>query len=216
MKRIVFISGHYGSGKTNFAVNLALNFALDNKKVKLADLDIVNPYFRSKDSEKLLAESGIELIVSDFANSNLDIPALPQKMYSIVDEKDCNFIVDVGGDERGALALGRISSQINENDYDMFLVVNFYRPLTSTEKDVIQIKNEIENACGLKFTGIVNNSNLGAETTQEDILSTIPKIQNLSEQLKLPVVMTCVKEDLYNGLKDKIENIFPLKLQKLF
>ena len=122
-KRITLVCGHYGSGKTNIAVNMAFELKKQFGRVAIADLDIVNPYFRTKDSEKELKEAGIRLIVSEYANTNLDIPALPQEMYAIVDDKDLVSVVDVGGDDRGAYALGRLSPAIREeNNYDMLLL----------------------------------------------------------------------------------------------
>ena len=119
MKRITIISGHYGSGKTNIAVNIALSLASDRKNVSLADLDIVNPYFRSKDSQEILENAGIELICSTYANTNVDIPALPQEMYSVIDNRDMMSVIDIGGDDRGAYALGRYSEAIaEENNYE--------------------------------------------------------------------------------------------------
>lgn len=213
MKRVTFIAGHYGSGKTNVAVNLAIKKAKENEKIKIADLDIVNPYFRTKDSKEILSKYNIELIVSDFANSNLDIPSLPQQMYSVADEKDFNFIVDVGGDERGALALGRLHSRVGEDEYDMFVTVNFYRPLSSEVEDIIKIMEEIEFASRFHFTGIINNSNIGSATDEKDILNSVKKAEELSKRTNLPIVMTSVREDLYDSLKDRINNLFPLKLQ---
>ena len=160
-KRITLLCGHYGSGKTNIAVNMALDLSRDHEKVVIADLDIVNPYFRTVDSEEDLREAGVKLVVSSYANSNVDIPALPQEMYSLVDDKSLTCVVDVGGDDRGAYALGRISGAIREeNDYDMFLVINRYRPLTPDAESTLEIMHEIEAAASLPFTGIINNSNL--------------------------------------------------------
>ena len=215
LKRITILSGHYGSGKTNIAVNLALELKKDYNKVVLADIDIVNPYFRSKDSEELLNSNGVKLICSPYANSNVDIPALPQEMYAVTDDKGLRAILDVGGDDRGALALGRISDKIKEeNDYDMFLVVNFYRPLTQDVKGAIEVMREIELACRIKFTGIINNSNLGRETDVSDVLLSVDKASELSKQTGLPVVMTTVEENLFSKLKEKIQNLYPIKMQK--
>lgn len=214
-KRITILSGHYGSGKTNIAVNLARELRKTRDKVAIADIDIVNPYFRTKDSEELLKREDIRLICSPYANSNVDIPALPQEMYSVTDDLSLYSIVDVGGDERGALALGRLSPKIAaENDYDMLLVVNCYRPLTKTADATIEVLREIENACRLHFTAIVNNSNLGLETTEEDVLSSLPYAEELSRKTDLPLLFTTVDQSLFQPLKNKIPNLYPLEMQK--
>ncbi len=214
-KRITIVSGHYGSGKTNIALNLALDLKKMYNKVAISDIDIVNPYFRTKDSEDFLKSQGIRLICSEYANSNVDIPALPQEMYSVTDDKELYSILDVGGDERGALALGRLAPMIREEDnYDMYYVVNQFRPLTRDIPSAKEVFNEIETACKLKFTGIINNSNLGKETKAEDVLATVEFSKNLAKELNLPLLFTSVSENLYMELKDKIQNLYPLKMQK--
>ncbi len=216
-KRIVILAGHYGSGKTNIAVNFAFSLKEEGKNVTVCDLDIVNPYFRTKDSEEDFEKAGIKLISSKYANTNVDIPSLPQDMYAVVDDKETNFVLDIGGDDRGALALGRITPRILEEDsFEMLLVINFYRPLTRDTDSLIEVMKEMEIASGLKFTGIVNNSNLGEETTCEDVLSTEQKAKDFADAVGLPLVLTTVKSDLYEVLKDKISNCYPLKLQKKY
>ena len=122
-KRVTLIAGHYGSGKTNIAVNMALDLAKQKDNVAIADLDIINPYYRTLDSRAELEAAGVRLIVSPFANSNLDIPALPQEMYAVVDDLSLNCIIDVGGDDTGAVALGRLAPKLREeDDYDMYLI----------------------------------------------------------------------------------------------
>ena len=167
-KRITLFAGNYGSGKTNIAVNWALEMKKHEDRVMLADMDIVNPYYRAKDSADDMEKAGIRVISSFFANSNVDLPALPQDIYAIVDDKSWHAIIDVGGDDRGALALGRLVPQIvEENDYEMLLVINRFRPLTRDIEGISEVVAEIETACRLPFTAIVNNSNLGAETTAD-------------------------------------------------
>ncbi len=214
-KRITLLCGHYGSGKTNLAVNMALDLSKDHEKVVIADLDIVNPYFRTIDSAEDLREAGVKLVVSSYANSNVDIPALPQEMYSLVDDRSLTCIVDVGGDDRGAYALGRIAGAIREeNDYDMFLVINRYRPLTPDAESTLEIMHEIEAAASLKFTGIINNSNLAAETEPETVLASVPYAEEVSRLSGLPLVMTGAEKNVADQLKGKIDNVFPLHLQK--
>ncbi len=214
-KRLTLLCGHYGSGKTNIAVNLALDMKKSRERVAVADLDIVNPYFRSKDSRGDFEDAGIRLICSEFANSNLDLPAMPADLYAITDDRALYTVLDVGGDDRGALALGRIAPAIRaENDYEMLLVVNGYRPLTPDAPSTVEVMREIEGACGIPFTGIVNNSNLGEETTAETVLASLPYAEAVAELSGLPLVMTTVREELYGALRDRVPGLFPLTLQK--
>ena len=214
-KRVTLLAGHYGSGKTNIAVNLAMKQKSKGFDVTVADLDIVNPYYRTKDSEEELKAAGIPLISSPFANSNVDLPALPQELYRIVDETDTHMVVDIGGDDRGAYALGRFAQKLkDENDYEMILVINKYRPLTADDKDAVAIMKEIEEAGHLPFTAIVNNSNLGKETTAEDVLASVPYAEKMAKDTGLPLLLTTVREDLLPELEGKIDPLMGMKLQK--
>ena len=214
-KRVLLLCGHYGSGKTNIAVNLAQAIKREYPTVTLADLDIVNPYFRSKDSASELKEAGIRLICSNFANSNVDVPALPPDLYALTDDHRMRAIIDVGGDDRGALVLGRLAPSIlEENDYEMLMVINCYRPLTRDAASTLEVMREIEAAGGIRFTALVNNSNLGVETTAQDVLASVRYANEVADMSGLPVVMTTADERLEDELKYKISNLFPLKLQK--
>ncbi len=214
-KRITLLCGHYGSGKTNVAVNLALRERTLYEKVAVADLDIVNPYFRTKDSSAEFEAAGIRLICSDYANTNVDIPALPPDLYAITDDKSIRVLIDVGGDDRGALALGRLAPSILEEDsYEMLMVINGYRPLTRDAASTLEVLQEIEAACGIPFTGLVNNSNLGNDTTADDVLASLAYAEEVSRITGLPVVMTAFHEDLLPALGDKVPHPFPLALQK--
>ena len=213
--RVTLLAGHYGSGKTNIAVNYALKLRADGKPVVIADLDIVNPYFRTKDSEKELTEAGIRLISSQYASSNVDLPALPQDVYSIVDNNTEYAVMDIGGDDRGAYALGRYADSLKkENNYEMFMVINMYRPLTRDVESTLEVMAEIEAACSMKFTAIVNNSNIGEETTSQDVLDSLDYANDVSKATGLPVRLTTVDKKLYNNLYGKVENLMPLRLQE--
>ena len=214
-KRLTLFAGHYGSGKTNIAVNYALLLARSGKNVCIADLDIVNPYFRTKDSEHELKESGIHLISPQYANTNVDLPALPAESYRLVQDKSVYGIMDIGGDDRGAYALGRFAPAIKEeNDFRMAFVVNCHRPLTSNVEDTLQIMKEIESACALRFTCIVNNSNLGSETTAQTVLNSLPFIDELCRASGLPLWMHTAEASVAEKLSDM--PILPLKLQKKY
>ena len=209
MKRITLFCGHYGSGKTNIAVNYALKLKADGLDVALADLDIVNPYFRSKDSTAELEKAGVRVIALPFANSSVDLPALPSQAYSLVQNHSVYAVLDIGGDDRGAYALGRFVPYIlEENDYEMVYVVNFFRPLTQTVDQAIEVMGEIESACGLKFSAVINNSNLGAESTAEIVRSTSEKAEELCRRTGLPLFATTAEA----GIAE--DGMMPLKLQK--
>lgn len=212
-KRLTLFAGHYGSGKTNIAVNYAMHLAKEGKSVCIADLDIVNPYFRTKDSERELAAAGIRLVSPQYANSNVDLPALPAESYRLVQDKSTYGIMDIGGDDRGAYALGRFADAIKaENDYRMAFVVNCYRPLTSTVEDTIEIMKEIEAASGLKFTCIVNNSNLGAETTAETVLESVGFVKELSRRIGLEIWMHTAETSVAKELL--LADVLPMVLQR--
>lgn len=214
-KRVTLFAGHYGSGKTNIAVNWAKNLKEQGKSVTIVDLDIVNPYFRTKDSQKEFDELGIKLVCSEFANTNLDIPALPKEIYGAVADKSSYLVMDIGGDDVGAVAMGRYTPYIlEENNYEMIYVANCYRPLTKTATDTLEVMREIEIASGIKFTAIINNSNLGVETTVENVVKSNVYAQELSKMSKLPVLYTTVDNSIAKDIGDKIPNIFPLELQK--
>ena len=213
-KRILLFAGHYGSGKTNIAVNVAMHLQKERGSVTIADLDIVNPYFRTTDSRRELEAAGIRLICSEYAGTNLDAPALPPDMYAITDDRSRTAVMDIGGDDRGALALGRYSPAIREEgNYEMLLVINGYRPLTRDVASTLEIIHEIETAGGIPFTAIVNNSNLGEETDAETVLSSLDYAREISEATGLPIKMTSVREELYEELKNSIPDLFPLTLQ---
>lgn len=212
-KRVTVFMGHYGSGKTFVSVNYAIALAKMNKPVSIYDLDIVNPYFRTIDAQKTLADSGVELVVSKFAQTNVDIPSMNAKSYQMLDDKSRYAVVDVGGDDRGALALGRFSERLkSDGDYDGLLVLNKFRPETRDIKGALEIIDEIESTGKLPFTGIVNSSNLGGETNEQTILSGLDFALELSKITKLPLKFTAIRKDLITDtLKNKIENILPVE-----
>jgi hypothetical protein len=214
-KRVTLFAGHYGSGKTNLAVNFALKMKEQGEQVKIADLDIVNPYFRTKDSAEKLSKAGIELISPTFANTNVDLPALPQEVYKLFSQKEFKAILDIGGDDRGAYALGRYAPSIlEENDYEMIFVANFFRPLTRTAEEALEVMREIEDACKIKFTAIINNSNLGKDTTAWAVENTEKIAEQLSVISGLPVIFTTATEEVAKDLT--ANNLMQITLQEKY
>ena len=210
-KRLTLIMGHYGSGKTFVAVNYALYLARNNKPVSIYDLDIVNPYFRTVDAIDMLKKEGVDLVVSPFAETNVDIPAMNSASYKMVDDLSRFAVIDVGGDDRGALALGRFSDKIKEeNNYEALMVINKFRPETRDIDGVLEIMQEIESAGRIKFTGLINNANLGKETTVEDILEGYAFTKEIEKVTGLPVKFTSVKSEFIEKIKN-VGNVLPVE-----
>ena len=197
MKKITIVTGHYGSGKTTFAVNLAVKAAAEGKSAAIVDLDIVNPYFRTADFRDMFEEKGIKLIAPDFANSNLDIPSIQFDVVQLAMNEDC-LIIDVGGDDAGAVALGRYAEELEQfsDDIDMVYVINQRRTLTSTPDEVTALMYEIEAAARMKHTALINNTNLGNETTLEIVDSSRKFAEETSQKTGLPVMYTVYPEDI--------------------
>lgn len=174
LRQVTLITGHYGVGKTNFALNLALDLAKSGREVRVVDLDVVNPYFRSSEYSAILNDAGIQLVAPVMANSSLDTPSLGAAVDGSFAwaREDGNriLLIDVGGDDAGATALGRYSDKIKAGDYAMLYVVNAYRNLTQDPSEAVEILEEIKAASKLEATGIVNNSHMHRETTS-DIVS---------------------------------------------
>ena len=214
-KRLTLFAGHYGSGKTNIAVNYAMLLASEGKRVCIADLDIVNPYFRTKDSAQELERAGVELVSPRFANSNVDLPALPPESYRPIQDKSLFGVLDIGGDDRGAYALGRFADAIKEEgNYRMAFVVNRYRPLTATVEDALEIMREIEAAAGLRFTCIVNNSNIGGETTARTVLDSLGYVDALCRASGLPLWLHTAEKTVAAELAAL--PVMPMTLQKKY
>lgn len=214
-KRLTLFAGHYGSGKTNIAVNYAMLLAAEGKKVCIADLDIVNPYFRTKDSAAELEAMGVTLISPQYANTNVDLPALPPESYRPVQDRSVYGVLDIGGDDRGAYALGRFADAIKaEDNYRMAFVVNCHRPLTATVEDALEIMREIEAAAGLRFTCIVNNSNIGGETTKQTVLDSLDYIDRLSRASGLPLWIHTAEKTVAEELTGL--SVMPMTLQKKY
>lgn len=210
-EKVTIISGPYGSGKTNVAVNLAMHIAKNGEVCRIADLDIVNPYFRSADNAKMLNELGVQTMIPVFANTNVDIPALPPN-YQLLFTGDGKSVADVGGDGDGAAVLGLSHDDYIEAGYRMYFVYNRYRYITAEPEGALEVLEEIKRASGLEFHGIINNSNLGAETKEEHIINAIPYAERLAEISNLPLLFTTAPDWL------EIENTVPITdiTKKLF
>ena len=210
-KRVNLFMGHYGSGKTTVAVNYAISLARLKNKVSIYDLDIVNPYYRTVDALGMLEAEGVDLVVSPFAETNVDIPAMNSASYKMIDDLSRFAVVDIGGDDRGALALGRFSKKIKEEkNFEAYMVVNKFRPETKDLSGVLSVMEEIERAGKIKFTALVNNSNLGKETTINEILEGEDFCKEIEKNTGIPLKITSIRKDLIDK-KYQIKNVLPVE-----
>ena len=203
--KIIIITGHYGSGKTNIAVNIALFLAAKGEKVTVVDMDIVNPYFRTADFKELFKSNNIDLRTPLYANSNVDIPALNYDLAGITTQ-DGYIIIDVGGDDAGATALGRYSNVfLKRSDVKMFCVINKYRYVTQDISEEVQLLHDIEAVSKIKCSALINNSNLGKATTAETVSDSKEYVEKISEVLEIPFAFTAVKKEFLNSIENGFE-----------
>ncbi|MDR0858696.1 MAG: ParA family protein [Oscillospiraceae bacterium] len=210
---MIIICGHYGAGKTNLALNIAIERSKAGKRVNIVDLDIVNPYFRSSDYERVLGLYGISLISSKLNGSTLDAPGLNPEVQRIFDAEasSADFtIIDAGGDPEGAKVLGRYSAKFSRHGYEMLYVINKYRPETGTAKLAAMLLPEIEAASRLKATGVAANSHLCGETTRETVVAGMRFARETAMRLELPLVMVAAKRVLCPTLN--VKNLFPVDI----
>jgi len=186
-KRINIFTGHFGSGKTEVAVNYAIKMSEMHKETAIVDLDIVNPYFRTADAREVLERHGIWVITPLYANTNVDVPALPPQISTLFDNKEYKVVLDVGGDDLGAKAVSRYRTEIFENDYEMFFVINTRRPMTNTVEKIEGMIRSIEESSRIKVTRLVNNTNILQDTAMEDIMEGQKLIEHVSKELNIPV-----------------------------
>ncbi|MBP5203989.1 MAG: hypothetical protein J6Z16_05155 [Candidatus Methanomethylophilaceae archaeon] len=206
-RRVTVVCGHYGAGKTNLSINLALDSARRGERPVLIDMDVVNPYFRSADYAGMLAGEGVRVVGPNFANTNLDTPSLPGEIAGAIDEGE-RVIVDAGGDDAGATALGVYSGRLAGCDPDVLYVVNRYRSLTTRPEEAVQILREIEAASHLKATAIANNSHLKQRTDARVVSESAGFAEEVARLTGLPLRFTAVPRGI--NLLNKIQNIYPI------
>lgn len=206
---IYIFTGHYGSGKTEAAVNFAEKLKAQGRKTALIDLDIVNPFFRSADAKDFLEQQGIRVEVPLYANTNVDIPALTGAMGALIQDESYDVVLDVGGDDLGAKAVGRYSDDILARKKHLhFFVMNPKRPFTKDLASSCKIYEEIEAASGMKCDAIVSNINLLEETTPDIILEGLPLVRELAQQKQVPILYHAVTASCADALIREHGEIF--------
>ena len=194
--RLTIIIGAYGSGKSEIAVNMSLaqRRADPDGKLLIADMDIVNPFYRSADCAPELEKAGIKVISPMYAGSNVDAPVLPAEMFVIFDDDSYKGVFDIGGEDMGAVVLGSIKKRIEETDHAIYMAVNTLRPFTSDPAQIAQMTADLQAASGFPIDGYLNNTNLLSETTPEMVLEGEKMILEASKLTGVPLVATCVME----------------------
>ncbi|EGD51972.1 hypothetical protein TheetDRAFT_1216 [Thermoanaerobacter ethanolicus JW 200] len=212
-KRLTIVVGHYGTGKTEVAINYAKFIRESGKEVEIVDLDIVNPYFRSREVRKELFDKWrIRVAGVEEKYMNADVPAISRNIYGALYSKDKYAVFDVGGDDVGATPLGQYRHIIKDQDAEVLFVVNVNRPLTKDVESVIEYLKSIEEAAKIKVTHLVNNTHLSYETTVEDILKGQKVVEEVSKITGIPIKMVTVKRELLNKVPDLGYPIFPIDL----
>lgn len=213
-KRVRLFIGHYGSGKSEVSINYVIRLRDEVKgEVALADIDVVNVYFRSREKKKLMKQLGITPIDSSIQTTTLDIPAVSAEVMRPLHDKTTNYVLDVGGDTVGGKVVGRFAQHFEANDYDMFFVINANREKTQTADEVLEYIDAIEATSKLKVTGLVNNTHLLRETTVGDVLKGQIVAKEVSRIKNIPIKYICCLEKLVDKLPKNLEgDILPIKL----
>ncbi|MFJ7727947.1 hypothetical protein ACIQXV_17605 [Neobacillus sp. NPDC097160] len=206
IKKITILSGHFGSGKTEIAINLVVAERRKHEKVAINDLDIVNPYFRSRDAAGIFQQHDIELLAPKNRLAAADLPIVSGEMYRVIHDHRYRLIVDAGGDKDGAMALGQYYHEWKELRPELLFVLNGNRPYVSTEDGALYTVEQIEKASRLKVSGIINNSNIGSETTIHDIEKGYELCSSLAEKLEIPFLYSTISVHLKKEAEDFMSN----------
>ncbi|MGM0445328.1 MAG: ATP-binding protein [Bacillota bacterium] len=213
-KRITVFTGNFGSGKTEVSLNYALHLKENHgiNKIAVVDLDVINPYFRSREKSDLMEEMGIEVIYPKKLKY-ADLPIITPDINRLLQNDNYYGVIDVGGDKDGATVLGSIADSVKKTDYELNLVVNTKRPFTNNVEGIVEMRDTIEEASKISVDNLVCNINVGESTTIEDIKEGYTTVKKAAHKLNLPIKFISIKEDLLEDLeKSKYdEELFTIK-----
>lgn len=213
-KRIRIIIGHFGSGKTEFAVNYAMKLAEKEEDVAICDLDVINPYFRSREKAEIMEDKGIKVISGASGhNANLAVPMVSAAIIGPIRDENCQTVLDVGGDIDGARTLARYRPHFNTENTDIFFVINANRPETQNVKAVAKYIEEMEESINMKVTGLISNTHMLKSTSIEDVVKGIELVNEVSEKLDIPIKYIVALEQVTRQISDEYSDImFPIKM----
>ncbi len=212
LKRINIFTGAFGSGKTELALNYAVKLLETGKKVTVVDLDLINPYFRIRSVREALETRGINVVSPRGRLAGADVPALPPAILGVLEDSSTYGVLDVGGDDIGAAALGRFKNNLAEGSFNLYFVVNTCRLHTRDVPGILSVLERVEKASRLQINALISNPNLGPETVPETILEGHQLVLEAAHQLKLPVAFLGVRRNLADRLKNQEVPVFPLDL----
>lgn len=213
MSHVEVMVGAFGSGKTEISINYALKLAAEGRKVALVDLDVVTPYFRSREHAKFLEERGVRVAFPLAPYAAAELPIIPRDIFKYISDPEMVTILDIGGDADGAKVLGSLAPQLPK-DTRVNFVINTKRPFTATEDRIKAYIAEIESVSRLKVTDLISNTNLGKGTSSDTILEGWDIVKRVSLTLKHPVRWICVEKELEMEVQKNVDvQVFPLGLK---
>jgi hypothetical protein len=201
-RRVTLFVGHFGSGKTEIALNYALDLAATGERVSVVDLDVVKPYFRSRSAKALLDEAGVELVAPEGENRHADLPIIVPQIRSLLRESDGKVIMDVGGDDTGARVLGSLADVVDDRETHSLLVLNFRRPSTQSVDEAVEMVRRIESVSRIRITGVISNTHLMNETTVELIEEGYRLAEEATGRLEIPLLAVAVQEQHCGSIED--------------
>jgi hypothetical protein len=214
-RRLVIITGPFGSGKTEVAISYALASAAVGRRTALADLDVVNPYFRAQDHRAALERGGVRVVAPEEPFTRYEVPALSPELRAVMTEASLYTVADVGGDPVGARILGMFRPYLKRDELELWLVINPWRP-AAVEGELTELLGAIQREAGLDADALISSPNLGHETTAQDVRDGQRQVAVYARELELPIRFVAVDERLAPEMSDLGAPLWPMRLRVRF